>query len=291
MVKKFYFLALIFSLLFVGCKKDEQLIVIPGNQAPPDNTISSIVKENYINKVYISVLGRKPESNELSSGLTIINQHNLSEVDRAAFLDEVFAKPTYNQRLYEIASTKLLTSFDTAAINERIATYQFLLTDSSYISVWDIVNFEIARLQQVQNIPMDLNNGTLNAIGMDRRLINNVFYDDINMGTENFVVSSFQHFMDRYPTNSELDQASKMVNGLSSVLFFTQGNTKSQYMDIIFTTDNYFESEVRELYIRYLFREPTPAEMTTFAVQYKTDLDYKKLQKNILSLNEYVGIN
>ena len=62
-------------------------------------------------------------------------------------------------------------------------------------------------------------------------------------------------------------------------------------MNIIFNTDNYFESQVRELYIRYLFRQPTSIEMTTYATDYKTDLDYKKLQKSILSLDEYVGIN
>jgi hypothetical protein len=290
MIKNIVFLTLILSFSFVGCKKDDELVVVPGNQAPPDYTISSIVKENYVNKVYISVLGRKPETIELSSGLSIINQNNLSELDRAAFLDEVFAKPTYNQRLYEMASIKLLTSFDTSAITERIAVFQFLLTDSTYASVFDVINMEIARLQLVKNIPIDLNNGTLTPIGMHRRLIDNNFYDDINMGTENFVVSSFQHFMDRYPTENELEQSSNMVDGLSAVIFFSQGNTKSQYMDIIFNTDNYFESEVRELYVRYLFREPTSAEMTEYATEYKTDLNYKKLQKTILSLNEYVGI-
>lgn len=291
MIKIICYLTIFSSLLFLGCKKDDELIVIPNNQAPPDYTISSIVKENYINKVYISVLGRKPEAMELNSGLSYINQHNLSDSDRIAFLDEVFAKPTYNQRLYEIASVKLLTSFDTTAITQTISTFQFLLTDSAYASVFDILNMEIARLQQLKNIPADLNNGTLTTIGMHRRLINNYFYDQINMGTENFIVSTFQHFMDRYPTDNELEQSSNMVNGLSAVIFFNQGNTKGQYMDIILTTDNYFESEVRELYLRYLFRQPTSIEMTKYATEYKTQLNYKKLQKTILSLNEYVGIH
>lgn len=290
MIKNILYI-IVFFCLSAGCKKADELIVVPGNQAPPDYTISSIIKENYVNKVYISVLGRKPDVNELNSGLSHINQHNLTDADRVVFLDEVFAKPTYNQRSCEIASVKLLTSFDTSAITQMIYTFQFLLTDSSYISVWPQINMEIARLQQLKNIPNDLNNGTLTTIGMHKRLINNYFYDQINMGTENFVVSSFQHFMDRYPTDNELEQSSAMVNGLSGVVFLIQGNTKEQYMNIIFNTDNYFESQVRELYIRYLFRQPTSIEMTTYATDYKTDLDYKKLQKSILSLDEYVGIN
>lgn len=290
MMKNRYFLIIGFALIISSCKKDAELVVIPNNQAPPDYTVASIVKENYVNKVYISVLGRKPDATELSSGLSYINQHNLSAADRNLFLDEVFEKPAYNQRLYEINSIKLLSSFDTANITETIAIFQFLLTDSSYAAVFPQINFEIGRMQLLKTIPADLNNGTLNIIGMHKRLINNYFYDQINMGSENFVVSSFQHFMDRYPTSSELKQGVRMTDGLSAVLFLLQGNTKDQYIDILLNTDNYFESQVRELYLRYLFRQPTSVEMTTHASAYKSDLDYKKLQKTILSLDEYAGI-
>jgi hypothetical protein len=291
MIKRFYTIIIFILLVSVGCKKKDNLIVIPGNQSPPDHTISTVIKENYVNKVYISVLGRKPDSTEQSSGLALINQHNLSLADRQAFLNEVFAKPEYNLKLYETASIKLLNSFDTAAITNQIATFQFLLTDSSYASVFDIVNMEIGRLQQLKAVPADLNNGTLNTVGLHRRLINNYFYDQINMGTQNFVVSTFQHFMDRYPTDNELEQGKSMVDGLSAIIFLQQGTTKDNYMDIILATDNYFESQVRELYLRFLFRQPTSQEMSKYEAEYKSGLDYKKLQKNILSLDEYVGIN
>ena len=287
---------LIIALFFIitaiiSCKKEAELVEIAGNQAPPDNTISTVIKENYVNKVYISVLGREPTSAEFSSGLSLINQTNLSAADRQAFLNEVFLKAEYNQKLYEIASIKLLNSYDTTAVNEQIEVYQFLLTDSSYVEIFDYLHEEIDRLTALKSIPADLNNGTLNTIGMHRRLINNYFYDEINMGTENFVVSTFQHFMDRYPTDNELDQSVDMVEGLSSIVFLQQGTTKDNYMDIILSTGNYFESQVRELYLRYLFREPSSEEMVQLGASYKANLDYKALQKSILSSNEYVGIN
>lgn len=282
---------IIVTLFTIACKKKAELVEINGNQAPPDNTISSVVKENYVNKVYISVLGRKPDSTELANGLSFINENGLSVANRMNFLDDVFSKPTYNQRLYEIESVKLLNSFDTAAINEQIAVYQFLLTDSTYAPYYPQINIELGRLQQLKNVPADLNNGSLNTIGLHRRLINNYFYDQINMGTQNFVVSTFQHFLDRYPSDSELEQGKNMVNGLNSILFLTQGTTKDNYMDILLNTDNYFESQVRELYLRYLFRQPTSAEMVKYAASYKSDLNYKKLQKEILALDEYVGIH
>lgn len=291
MKKNFYCLLLSFSILIVGCKKDEAIIVVSGNTAPPDNTIATIVKENYVNKVYISVLGREPVTAEMTSGLSLINQHNLSVADRNAFLDDVFSKSGYNQRIYEIASIKILNTYDTTAINDQINLYTLLLTQPQYAPFYTVINMELTRLYDLKDIPVDLNNTTLTPIGMHRRLMNNYFYDQINMGTENFVVSSFQNFMDRYPTSNELAEGKKMVDGLSAILFFTTGTTKDNYMDIILDTDNYFESQVRELFVRYLFRQPTSVEMTDYASDYKTDLDYKKLQKAILSLDEYVGIN
>ena len=288
---RFLVILITVSFLFGSCKKETyELVEITDNQAPPDNTIESIVTENYINRVYISVLGRKPDASELNSGYFLLGKNGLSITDRNSFLDEVFAKTGYNQRLYEIASIKLLTRFDTSAISQQLYIYQFLLTDSTYAPVFPQIYIEIARLEKLKNIPQDLVAGTLNTIGMHRRLINNVFYDEINMGTENFVVSTYQHFMDRYPTINELEQGKNMVDGLSAVLFFQQGKTKDNYMDIILATDNYFESQVRELYLRFLFREPTSEEMATLAASYKLDSDYKKLQKSILSTDEYVGI-
>lgn len=291
MAKKYILIIAVLSIALISCKKEAELVVIPNNQAPPDNTISSVVKESYVNKVYISVLGREPDATELSSGLNHINLHNLSDADREAFLTEVFAKPEYKEKLYETASIKLLNTFDTSAITEQIMLYQFLLTDSTYAPLFDIINTEMARLIELKAVPAQLANGTLNTIGMHRRLINNYFYDEINMGTENFVVSTFQHFMDRYPTGSELEQGKNMVNGLNAIVFLIQGNTKDNYMDIILNTTNYFESQVRELYLRYLFREPTSEEMVQFSAEYKASLDYIELQKSILSSDEYVGIN
>ncbi|MFY9309640.1 MAG: hypothetical protein WAQ28_11390 [Bacteroidia bacterium] len=291
MRKKHLFIVAIFSIAVFSCKKEAELIEIPGNQPPPDNTISSVVKESYINKVYISVLGREPEASELSSGLNKINQHNLSMADREAFLDEVFNKPEYYQKLYETTSIKFLNSFDTGAISEQIYLYDFLLTDSTYAPIFDLIHMEKARMIELKNVPADLNNGTLTMTGMHRRMINNNFYDEINMGTENFVVSTFQHFMDRYPTATELEQGKSMVDGLNAIIFLTQGNTKDNYMDIILGTSNYFEGQVRELYLRYLFRQPTSAEMVQYTAEYKASLDYIELQKTILSTDEYVGIN
>ena len=110
------------------------------------------------------------------------------------------------------------------------------------------------------------------------------------MGTENFVVSMFQHFLYRYPTDDELTQSKQIVDGFEGVVFLQTGHIKDDFLNIFFGCNNYFEGQVRDLYMRYLFREPTSVEMSDKAASYKKSLNYKALQKEILSTNEYAGI-
>ena len=110
------------------------------------------------------------------------------------------------------------------------------------------------------------------------------------MGTENFVVSMFQNFLYRYPTAEELVQSKLIVDGFEGVVFLETGVVKDDFINIFFGCNNYFEGQVRDLYLKYLFREPTSVEMSDKASIYKNSLDYKALQKAILSMDEYAGI-
>lgn len=276
-------------LLFFSCKKTEEVLV-NGNTAPPDYTISNITKENYVNKAYISVLGRKPTSSELSSGIAILNKNNLSIANREELVDTILAKPGYYERLYITNVNKLLNNLDTAQITQYIYVFDLLLQNSTYQAQWPAIQIEKQKLITLKGSINDLKNGTINAIGLHKRMVNNFFYDQINMGTENFVVSNFQHFCFRYPTQVELDQSKLIVDGFEGILFLQSGKTKDDFINIFFSSENYYEGQVRDLYLRYLFREPSASESSTHAYTYKNTQNYKALQKGILVLDEYVGL-
>ena len=281
---------LVLTLTFIGCKKDDDPVLIPNNTAPPDGTISTVTKETYVNRAYISLLGREPIDSERESALAILSKDNLSQSNREEFLDEILAKDNYEVRLYEIARTELLDALDTAEITTNIAIFEFLLTDSSNIAIWDALNYEIDRMEEMKTIPSELANGSLDVIGLHRKCVNNYFYDQLNMGTENFVVSMFQNFLLRYPTIAELDEGKLIVDGLGGLLFLEQGNSKDDFLDIFFDSSDYFEGQVRDLYLRYLFREPDTKEVIPLANAYQQNKDFGQLQKAILSLDEYIGI-
>lgn len=288
-MNKFIVLLVFLMVAFAACKKTEEVIV-PDNTAPPDTTVSDIVVQNYVNKAYISVLGRKPTDAEKEEGITILEENNLAMVDREEFIDLVLNGEEYNEQLIKVASNDILNSFDTAAVSQQIAIFQILLQDPQYASVVDILQYEIDRLVELNASLHDLNNGTLTVSGMHKRLVNNNFYDQLNMGTENFVRATFEHFLFRYPTLAELESAKVMVDGFNSVVFLEEGDSKDDFMDIFFASKSYYEGQVRYLFLKYLFREPNSEELSAYANQYKYSGNYKLLQKTILTFDEYVGL-
>ena len=148
----------------------------------------------------------------------------------------------------------------------------------------------LARMLKLQEVLPGLGNGTISNIEMHKRMVNNNFYDEINMGTENFVVSMFQSFMQRYPTLSELENGKLMVNDNNASLFFIAGNGKEDFINIFIGSDEYFTGQTNILFNRYLFRDPTSEESINFSIDYINSQDYKLLQRRILSSNEFVGI-
>ncbi len=277
------------AVAFAACKKTEEVLV-PDNTAPPDTTVSDIVIQNYVNKTYISVLGRKPTDTEKENGITILEENNLAMADRQEFVDLVLNGEEYNEQLLKVASNDILNSFDTIAVRQQVIIFELLLSDPQYASVADVLQYEIDRLEELLASLDDLNNGTLTISGMHRRLINNNFYDQLNMGTENFVRATFEHFLFRYPTLAELEDAKLMVDGFNSILFLEEGSSKDDFMDIFFNSESYYEGQVRYLFLKYLFREPDSEELSAYANQYKYSGNYKLLQKTILTFDEYVGL-
>lgn len=291
MLNKTLWLPLVLILAILSsCTKHEE-VLIPNNVPPPDSTLSSIVIETYVNKAYISVLGRKPSDTEKAEGTTLLESGALSQASRETFIQSILDKPEYYENLYKNYYTYLLVNFDTAQTTFFISIYQNLLTQPEYAQYVDQLNYEISRLEALRDVYPNLVAGNITVAQMHRTMINNSFYDELNMGTENFVVSTFEHFLSRYPTDAELAEAKNIVDGLSGVLFFQIGTSKQDFMDIFFASEDYYGGQVKIVYNAYLFRQPTSEESALYSTYYKNSGDYKGLLKKVLTTDEYVGIN
>ena len=282
-------LFLFLVLLISSCTKIEDIIV-GDNTLPPDYTIENTTIENYINKLYISTIGREPTEAEFTTDFNLLRNANLSQKSREIVIDGILNKSEYSFNLFTLESANILNSVDTAKINERISSYQqFLLVTTNFLDSIYVAN-ELERMLSFQNSLTAFYLGTTTITELYRAMANNIFFDEINMGTENFVVAMFQHFLSRYPTDSELESAKDMVDDKNATLFFETGNGKNDFLDIFFTSNEYFTGQTNILFNRYLFRNPSSEESVNYSLDYINTGDYKSLQKRILSSDEFIGL-
>lgn len=286
----FRLLPVVLMVLAVSCKKSE-LETITGNQPPPDTTTTNEVVEDYINRTYILVLGREPDSLEFTSAFTALKNGLLSESSRYDFLDQVFADTGYKWRQYDKWKGELLNNIDTVDVTFQIALTDFQLGDTTFQIFWPILQYERDRLVELQQAGPLYAAGQISIRELQSRMINNYFYDQINMGSLNFVLFSFQQILNRNPTLVEQNSGVSMVEGNSAVLFLQSGSSKDDYLSIFFNADDCYEGAVVRLYHDFLFRAPESLEMSVAALQYKNTGDYEQLQKDILATDEFVGID
>ena len=80
------------------------------------------------------------------------------------------------------------------------------------------------------------------------------------------------------------------MEGLQGIVFYEVASCKESFIELFTESNEYYEGQVRELYLRYLFRDPAAAEMAPLANQYMEGASFKLIQQQILSSDEYVGL-
>lgn len=283
------FLFSLFFVFFASCKKEEVLL-IDNNIAPPDHTVENITVENYVNKLHIALLGRKPTEEEFNSSLNNLLNSNLSESSRISVIQSIHDQVQYFENEFSIMRSNFLNNADSAEFAEAKWVIEFAKSATSNQIEIDFWNAELLRIEPLISLESDLGLKTKTIKESHEVIVNNFVYDEINMGTENFVISLFQNFLLRYPTQAELESGKNMVDGKSDALFTEIGKNKNEFLSIFFNNNEYYEGQVRSNYLRFLYREPSADEISLLVSQYKKTGDYQEIQNYILSSDEYLGI-
>lgn len=285
---RFTFFTLLILILASCTKYEEEMVT--GNTPPLDFSISNQVYEDYVTRTYIRVLGREPSTTEFNTALVILRQHSLSKADRLQFLDIVFSMPEYLSHTFSEQWLNVLPNYDTSDVSVWIYVLQIGLDDSTNLPVFPIFYYEQDRLFALQDSILNFYNGSISLVNLHKILINNFLYDQINMGAVNFVVSVFQQYLFRNPTQQEQDASASMVENNYNILFLETGASKSDFINIFFASNDYYEGQVVNLFQKFLFRPPNTIEMNEQTIKYKNTGDYIKLQKEILSMDEFVRL-
>ena len=131
-------------------------------------------------------------------------------------------------------------------------------------------------------------NGNISVNELHRRMVYNSIYDDINMNTFNYINAVFDNLLFRYPTTYEFNQCQLMIDDNSTqILMGRSGNNKLDVSTIICDSDEFYEGLVNWSYITFLGRQASAQERDILMNDLVINNDYQKIQRIIMSSDEY----
>lgn len=290
--------------LLCACKKEE-VQLRPDNQAPDYDAVPTVVVQNYVNRLFIDLLGREPVDAEMNTEVTALESAGLSSDARIALVNKLMTstafvqgdssyKHAYAQRTYETFKARFLEGASDDVIDGFIANAaQAALDDSLSGDAQGASesNSALQRLLRLKNSRIYYREGLINGLEMARRMMFNDVYDEIHMNAFNFINASFDNLLFRYPTNAEFEAGYTMVehNG-AAILFGQSAQNKGGYLDILVGSAEGHEGLVRMHFLSYLGREPSTFEAYQLTTAFQTDGDLRRMQRSILVGDEYAGL-
>ncbi len=275
-----------------SCKKNEVVHenkIIKDNDPPLDTSVSVLTVQSYVNKLYIDLIGREPDSLELNDDVDYLVDNNLSNIAKGTIVEDIISTNEYHKRLFEVLSTEMIGGVDSADIAEQITLFNMVKQASTDSIEKLLLTLEIERFEEILSAQNDFRAGNIDVNDYYKRFIDNAIYDDINMGSENFVLASFEDLYNRFPTTSELEEGIRMVENESTALFLIDGSNKGDYINIITSYLEFYEGIINDNYLIFLQREPTATEVSDMLTDFVQSKDLQELQKEILIKKEYAG--
>jgi len=296
-----------FFLLFLGLSLmscSEELVVTDGNDPYSTFNISDLKIENYVNRLYIDIIGREPLDVELEATVKRLKAGSLKREVRDSIIYSLMTDTTYRenefsykaafvQNLYNIAKVRCLEGASDADFELRIGILKNAALIDSLLGNLDgyyLAQYLIKLDEAVLESRQALYDGVIRYHEMYGLMINNSVYDLINMNTFNFVRATFDQLLWRLPTTEEFDRSFNMIEyNQTGTLFGSVGSDKKDYIQILIGSNEMLEGMVIWSFQTLLSRAPTADEMVTLLPVYIQTHDINWVMAQILVTDEYAN--
>lgn len=295
-------LCLLVAVTLSGCKKDPNIIL--GNDPPYYANVPTVLVRNYINRMYIDMVGREPLDVEMDADLKLLRDNELAAETREAILyrlqfDESFIegdtsyKHAYFRRFYEMSKARFIEAAPNSEIQQQIGIYYFAYVVDSLNGDWVAVEQDKILMRKLQNILDSEQNyrlGNIKHWQMHTYMMDNYFYDFINMNTFNFINATFDDLFYRFPTEHEFAEAFDIIEyNQSGIVFGEAAQNKQDYIDILAHSREYYEGMIIWAYTSLLARTPSTDETYEMMTKYYNDHDFQWIQRQIMITDEYAN--
>jgi hypothetical protein len=280
----------------MACEKKDEVTHLNGlvtnNDVPIFYGVSIVLINNYINRYHIDLLGVQPSDTVLAETADTLSK-SPSNVDlRASFLAEAIENDLYFERFFSLTSLKFIEGLERPHLEARQVEYEAIR--ASFAAEGDSLRVQYFEYEiiKIDSLIQSSDRFRLQEISLKeyfRSFIYNGIYDDINMGTFNFVQSCFENLLGRGPTADELDRGMKMVEGKSTYVFLTGGNSKSDFIDIMLDSPEFLVGRVQDVYEQLVQRKPTSSEQVIAVQLLQGKKNVKELQVSVAKTKDYAG--
>lgn len=293
-MKSFHLFCILGIFSISGCSPEP--LVVDNNPVPPYEGVPTVLVDAYITRVFIDLIGREPLVIELENERAALRAGALSMGSRQELVTRLMGSdpeylPLYDRKLTDDMAGRFLNGFSQEAMEAQIETNLAMATQDSLqgnIIAYLYWTDEALRMERTMMASAEYRANTINWREVSRRYCDNIFYDEINMNSFNFVNATFDDLFGRYPTEAEFEQAYAAVEfNAPSILFGTAISNASEYLQALVGNGEFDESAVRWWAERLLVRSITDAEMVSWKQTVGANVDIRALQALLITSDEY----
>ena len=292
---------IIFSSIIFSCTESEN-IDINNNKLPKYKSISTLRIENYVQRMFIDLLGRESTNQERDSFTAQLKRSDLHDSCRTRLVRTLLYDTTYHvgdssyrhafaQRIYDISKARFLEGASDPSIAEFVGNLDFAIAvarlEGDSTRVYLYYDYR-KKYFDVLNSRILFRKNLIDYRQMTASMINNSIYDGINMNSFNFVNAAFDNVLSRKPTGDEFSRSFDIIEkNLSRSLFGRWATNKNEFCQVLTESDAFHEGQIRWFYYVMVQREPTTAEVSKLFFPFIKNHRIEEILETILITDEY----
>jgi hypothetical protein len=292
---------IIFSSIIFSCTESEN-IDINNNKLPKYKSISTLRIENYVQRMFIDLLGRESTNQERDSFTAQLKRSDLHDSCRTRLVRTLLYDTTYHagdssyrhafaQRIYDISKARFLEGASDPSIAQFVGNLDFAIAvarlEGDSTRVYLYYDYR-KKYFDVLNSRILFRKNLIDYRQMTASMINNSIYDGINMNSFNFVNAAFDNVLSRKPTGDEFSRSFDIIEkNLSRSLFGRWATNKNEFCQVLTESDAFHEGQIRWFYYVMVQREPTTAEVSKLFFPFIKNHRIEEILETILITDEY----
>lgn len=286
-----------------ACTKSEN-IDINNNKLPKYKSISTLRIENYVQRMFIDLLGRESTNRERDSFTAQLKRADLHDSCRTRLVRTLLYDTTYHagdssyrhafaQRIYDISKARFLEGASDVDINmfkydlDRAIYLERIRDGGDSVLIYKWFD-QRKQYSELLNSRTEFRLNIIDYRKMVNTMIHNSIYDQINMNSFNFVNAAFDNVILRKPSVNEFNRAYDIIEkNASQSLFGRWASNKSEFCEVLTESDAFHEGQIRWFYYVIVQREPNTAEVSKLFFPFVKNHRIEEILEHIIITDEY----